>query len=142
MPTSFLEIVEMPDGRIVLRRADDEEALVTLEFSGDAKNFLQGQHVEVAKAMFNVGVQMAGRLAEGEMEHDEGPASCTERCPRRFSTQTNIQALCLAQLGGAGQLLARRPAQRFQPTDHGVAAAQAQGLATERQGSGVVLRLQ
>lgn len=60
MPTSFLEIVEMPDGRIVLRRADDEEALVTLEFSGDAKNFLQGQHVEVAKAMFNVGVQMAG----------------------------------------------------------------------------------
>lgn len=73
MPTSFLEIVEMPDGRIVLRRADDEEALVTLEFSGDAKNFLQGQHVEVAKAMFNVGVQMAGRLAEGEMEHDEGP---------------------------------------------------------------------
>ena len=56
MPTSFLEIVEMPDGRIVLRRADDEEALVTLEFSGDAKNFLQGQHVEVAKAMFNVGV--------------------------------------------------------------------------------------
>ncbi|MFO6129760.1 hypothetical protein ACLBU6_31970, partial [Pseudomonas aeruginosa] len=24
-------------------------------------------------AMFNVGVQMAGRLAEGEIEHDEGP---------------------------------------------------------------------
>ncbi|MEI4634677.1 hypothetical protein V9T14_31565 [Pseudomonas aeruginosa] len=73
MPTSFLEIVEMPEGRIVLRRSDDEEALVNLEFSGDAKNFLQGQHVEVDKAMFNVGVQMAGRLAEGEMEHDEGP---------------------------------------------------------------------
>ncbi len=24
MPTSFLEIVELPDGRIELRRADDE----------------------------------------------------------------------------------------------------------------------
>ena len=34
MPTSFLEIVELPDGRIVLRRAEDEEVLVTLDFSG------------------------------------------------------------------------------------------------------------
>ncbi|HYQ38581.1 MAG TPA: hypothetical protein VER09_06545 [Pseudomonas sp.] len=70
MPTSFLEIVELPDGRIVLRRGDDEEALVTLEFSEDAKAFLQGQHVEVAKAMFNLGVQMAGSLADGDYEHE------------------------------------------------------------------------
>ncbi|WP_263141757.1 hypothetical protein [Pseudomonas sp. RIT-PI-AD] len=73
MPTSFLEIVELPDGRIILRRAEDEEVLVTLDFSSDAKAFLQGHHVEVAKAMLNVGVQMAGRLAEGELEPDEGP---------------------------------------------------------------------
>jgi hypothetical protein len=65
MPTSFLEIVELPDGRIVLRRADDEQALISLDFSADAKAFLHEQHVEVAKAMLNVGVQMAGRLAEG-----------------------------------------------------------------------------
>ncbi len=68
MPTSFLEIVELPDGRIELRRAEDEGSLVTLDFSEDAKVFLQGQHVEVAKAMLSVGVQMAGRLAEGEPE--------------------------------------------------------------------------
>lgn len=74
MPTSFLEIVELPDGRIVLRRADDEQPLVTLDFSAEARAFLQGQHVEVAKAMLSVGVQMAGRMAEGELEHeDEGP---------------------------------------------------------------------
>ncbi|HBC01999.1 MAG TPA: hypothetical protein DC032_15900 [Pseudomonas sp.] len=71
MPTSFLEIVELPDGRIVLRRADDEEVLVTLNFSEDAKLFLQGQHVEIAKAMFNVGVQMAGRMSEGDFERDD-----------------------------------------------------------------------
>ncbi|MEG2393247.1 MAG: hypothetical protein RSB64_20450, partial [Pseudomonas sp.] len=47
--------------------------LVTLDFSEDAKAFLQGQHVEVAKAMLSVGVQMAGRLAEGEPEKDDGP---------------------------------------------------------------------
>ncbi|MGP0174022.1 hypothetical protein ACSVIJ_19385 [Pseudomonas sp. NCHU5208] len=75
MPTSFLEIVELPDGRIALRRAEDEEALVTLDFSADAKAFLQGQHIEVAKAMLNVGVQMAGRMAEGELvaEEEESP---------------------------------------------------------------------
>ncbi|MGE4407198.1 hypothetical protein [Pseudomonas sp.] len=71
MPTSFLEIVELPDGRIVLRRAEDEEVLVTLDFSDDAKLFLQGQHVEIAKAMFNVGVQMAGRMTDGDFERED-----------------------------------------------------------------------
>lgn len=73
MPTAFLEIVELPDGRIALRRADDEEALVTLEFSADAREFLQGQHVEVAKAMLNAGLQMAGRMVEGEFPESDGP---------------------------------------------------------------------
>lgn len=75
MPTSFLEIVELPDGRIILRRADDEEALVTLDFSADARTFMQGHHVEVAKAMLNVGVQMAGRLADGELDRDDHDSS-------------------------------------------------------------------
>lgn len=73
MSTSFLEIVELPDGRIALRRAEDQESLVVLDFSADAKEFLQGQHVEVAKAMLNVGVQMAGKLAEGDFDQDEAP---------------------------------------------------------------------
>lgn len=73
MPTAFLEIVELPDGRIALRRADDQASLVVLDFSEDAKAFLQGQHVEVAKVMLNVGVQMAGRMAEGEYEHEPEP---------------------------------------------------------------------
>jgi len=74
MTTAYLEIVELSDGRIVLRRADGEEALVTLEFSSDAKDFLHGQQVEVAKAMFNLGVQMAGRLAEGDsLQRDDQP---------------------------------------------------------------------
>lgn len=71
MPTTFLEIVELPDGRIVLRRAEDQVALVTLDFSARARAFLQNQHVEVAKAMLNVGVQMAGQLVAGELEADE-----------------------------------------------------------------------
>lgn len=72
MPTSFLEIVELPDGTIVLRRGEDEGVLVSLDFSDDAKVFLQGQHLEIAKAMFSVGVQMAGRVSEGEIVQEEG----------------------------------------------------------------------
>lgn len=71
MSTSFLEIVELPDGRLALRRADGDEVLVTLDFSEQAKVFLQGQHVEVAKAMFNTGVQMASRMVDGEFEDYE-----------------------------------------------------------------------
>ncbi|MNJ68024.1 hypothetical protein D3C77_642390 [compost metagenome] len=71
MSTAFLEIVELSDGRIALRRADDEEVLVTLDFSADARAFLNGQHVEVAKAMLNVGLQMAGRMAEGDFQDAE-----------------------------------------------------------------------
>lgn len=75
MPTAFLEIVELADGRIVLRRGDDEGDLVTLEFTEQAKAFLQGQHLEVAKAMFNSGLQLAGRMAEGDLPLE----SATER---------------------------------------------------------------
>lgn len=71
MPTSFLEIVEMPDGRIVLRRSEDDAALVTLDFSAEAKAFLQGSHVDVAKAMLTVGLQMAGKMVEGEFDSTE-----------------------------------------------------------------------
>ncbi len=46
---------------------------MTLDFSEDAKAFLQGQHVEIAKAMLSVGVQMAGRMVEGEFDKEEGP---------------------------------------------------------------------
>ncbi len=67
MPTAFLEIIELPDGRLMLRRAGDEMVLVTLEFSEQARQFLQGQHIEVAKAMFDTGVQLAGQIAEGEV---------------------------------------------------------------------------
>jgi hypothetical protein len=96
MPTSFLEIVELPDGRIELRRAEDEGSLVTLNFSEDAKAFLQGQHVEVAKAMLSVGVQMAGRLAEGELEKDdEGRASFTKRSRIRCHSRLVRSALAL-----------------------------------------------
>ncbi|TWH65032.1 hypothetical protein LX59_01974 [Azomonas agilis] len=68
MSTSFLEIIELSDGRLVLRRAEDETVLVTLDFSDQAKEFLQGQHIEIAKAMFSAGMQMAGKVVEDDYD--------------------------------------------------------------------------
>ncbi|MCL6414754.1 hypothetical protein MIB92_03750 [Aestuariirhabdus sp. Z084] len=68
MPASYLEIVELPSGEIVLQRSDEEEPLVTINFSEEAKLFLQEGHVEVAKAMINAGIAMVGSMAEGASE--------------------------------------------------------------------------
>ena len=70
MKTAFLEIVELADGRVVLRRAEDEKLLLTLEFSKETKRFLQGQYLDVAKAMLSVGLQMAGDLINGDNAKD------------------------------------------------------------------------
>lgn len=71
MPTAFLEIVELSDGRIMLRRGDDAGALITLEFSEDAKAFMQGKHIEIAKAMLSLGIELANNLDELEFVNDE-----------------------------------------------------------------------
>lgn len=73
MPTAFLEIVELSDGRIILRRAEDGGALITLEFSADAKAFMQGQHLEIAKTMLTMGIELANDL-EGIEPADESDA--------------------------------------------------------------------
>jgi hypothetical protein len=44
-----------------------------LDVSDGAHAFLPGQPVEVAKALHNVGVHKAGRLAENNFQHEEGP---------------------------------------------------------------------
>lgn len=59
MPISFLEIIELPDGRLALRNAENNALLVTLDFTESAKEILQGQHAEVAKAMFDAGIHAA-----------------------------------------------------------------------------------
>lgn len=80
MSSTFLEIVELPDGRIVLRRSDEETPMVTLSFSGEAKEFLRNRYVEVARVMFHAGLEAAGELMADESantEQDEEPVSHT-----------------------------------------------------------------
>ena len=71
MPSAFLEIIELADGTVALRRPDEEgKALLTIEFSEEARDFLQGNYVEVAKAMIGAGMQMAGQIMEEDPDLD------------------------------------------------------------------------
>ena len=56
--SNYLELAQLPDGTIVLRRSDDHEnPIVKIKFSGESKDFLQGQELNVAKEMIRAGIE-------------------------------------------------------------------------------------
>lgn len=71
MSSGFLEIVELSDGRIVLRRSEEEGPLVTLTFSSETKQLLKERYIDVAKAMFHAGLQEVGNLGDQDLFIDE-----------------------------------------------------------------------
>jgi hypothetical protein len=79
--SSLLEIVELPDGEIVLQRADEDgEPLVEIRFSEEARVYLMDGTLEVARAMVQAGIQAAARLAEqGDIEVTEEPEESQPR---------------------------------------------------------------
>ena len=62
--SSFLEIVELMNGDIVLQRADDDdgEALVTIQFSDESKAYMPSGRLEVARAMIHAGIEAASQI--------------------------------------------------------------------------------
>lgn len=77
MPSSFLEIVELPNGDIVLLRADGEgEPLVNIRFSEESKSYMPDMRMEVARAMIQAGIETAVMLSEdNDMPDDVSSAS-------------------------------------------------------------------
>lgn len=75
MPSSFLEIVELESGEVVLKRVDDEsEPLVSIKFSDESKAYINDAKLEVAKIMMQAGIQAAAHLSGSEVR-EEGPFS-------------------------------------------------------------------
>ncbi len=70
MSASLYEIVELPNGDIVLRRADEKEGepMVSIHFSDDSLPFLRNGKFEIAKAMIEAGMEMVGELADQEID--------------------------------------------------------------------------
>ena len=56
--SNYLELAQLPDGSIVLRRSDDHDnPIVKIDFSSESKEFLQGQELAVAKEMIRAGIE-------------------------------------------------------------------------------------
>lgn len=71
MASSFLEIVDLGNGEIVLQRSDDDgEPLVTIRFSDETRVYLTDNNLEVARAMIQAGIQAAADLAGQEDEEE------------------------------------------------------------------------
>ena len=75
--SSLFEIVELPNGEIVLQRADDAgerqgEPLVSIKFSEESLYFLNDAKYDVAKAMIEAGLEIASDMDE-HLEPREPP---------------------------------------------------------------------
>ena len=56
--SNYLELAQLPDGTIVLRRSDDpDNLLVKIDFSDESKAMLNGQEINVAKEMIRAGIE-------------------------------------------------------------------------------------
>lgn len=68
MSASLYEIIELPNGDVVLRRADEEgEPLVSIRFSAESQYYLKDGKFEIAKAMIEAGMEVAGDLSDNAM---------------------------------------------------------------------------
>lgn len=69
----FFEIVELSNGDIGLRKADDssDEMIVRIQFSAEAKEGLKNHHIEVAHAMIEAGVSKVSELSGLDIEHED-----------------------------------------------------------------------
>lgn len=73
MTSSFLEIVELSDGEIVLQQADNAEdgPLVTIRFSDESRAYMMNACLDVAKVMIQAGIQAAIQISDqGELEEE------------------------------------------------------------------------
>lgn len=106
MPTSLLEIIDLGNGEIILRRADEggergdnssdnsganlgdnpgdspgNEPLVTIRFSEESRMYIMDQSLEVAKAMIQAGIQAAAMVAEQAGVEVEAESAAAETAP-------------------------------------------------------------
>lgn len=72
MSSSVYEIVELDNGDIVLRRADDENAepLVQIRFSEESLLYMGDAKFAVAKAMIEAGMDAASDQSADQMMDD------------------------------------------------------------------------
>jgi hypothetical protein len=62
---SYLELVELANGDVVLQRSEgDENPLVTIRFSQETREQINGSCLEIARAMVQAGIEAVALSAE------------------------------------------------------------------------------
>ena len=80
--TEVYEIIEAEEGGFALRRVDSEdEAVVTIQFSGEARKFLGEASGEIAKAMIEAGIEQVEEMMSYGLEEAEGEEGLDEDKP-------------------------------------------------------------
>ena len=64
MPLAEFELVMLDSGEVALQRAEGDETLVTIRFSPDVLDYLDGKHLDVAKSMMDAGIKTAFDVVE------------------------------------------------------------------------------
>jgi hypothetical protein len=64
---SYLELVELANGDVVLQRSEgDENPLVTIRFSQETREQINGSCLEIARAMVQAGIEAVALSAEDD----------------------------------------------------------------------------
>ena len=76
MSTSLLEIVQLSNGDIVLKRADEDgDPLISICFSSESKSYIGEASIDVAKAMFQAGIEAAANIQEALLAEEPAKES-------------------------------------------------------------------
>ena len=70
--STLYEIVILANGDFALQRADEQdEPLIRIRFSDEARHILQSADLDVARAMIDAGIDMVAQLGDDEDVDDE-----------------------------------------------------------------------
>jgi hypothetical protein len=79
VPSSFLEIVQLANGEVVLQHADQEgEPLVAIRFSEEAMTYVGESGIDIAKVMIQAGIEAAAHLSDEARKQYEGGLAAQE----------------------------------------------------------------
>jgi hypothetical protein len=79
LTSSFLEIVQLADGEIVLKRSEEEgEPLVEIRFSEESKAYIGDSGIDIARVMIQAGIQAAAHISESQLPESDVDKSFEE----------------------------------------------------------------
>jgi len=79
--SNYLELTQLSDGTIVLRRADDRDnPIVKIEFGTESRDFLNGEELSVAKEMIRAGLEsVSGQVIDFDDFFDNVKGKSTKK---------------------------------------------------------------